>query len=44
MTFECADCLGGSMHVFVMEKDDLLDRGTANACSASMLSCQNMSI
>lgn len=28
MTFECADCLGGSLHVYVMEKDDLLDRGT----------------
>lgn len=28
MTFECADCLAGNTHVYVMEKDDLLDRGT----------------
>lgn len=40
MTFECADCLEGSMHVYVMEKDDLLDRGTANACSAIPLAAK----
>lgn len=40
MTFKCADCLGGSTHVYVMEKDDLLDRGTANACSAILLAAK----
>lgn len=40
MTFECADCLGGSTHVYVMEKDDLLDRGTANARSAILLAAK----
>lgn len=41
MTFKCADCLGGSKHVYVMEKDDLLDRATANARSAVLLAAKS---
>lgn len=44
MTFECADCLGGSMHVYVMEKDDLLDRGTLLCVFCQYACCQNVSI